>query len=1505
LEVVEEADLLMENTAGLESFSMGEKDEGEQQLGAHLYLLRGRATLEMTKMGTFTNPDESLERAVSDLTKAQELKPDSIDSYWYLAQAAVEEGELLVSKGGLDAREKSLERAKGYLDQAVVHAGNDARAYISLLRIKPILGRMETRDKFQSLEPEYLSLVEKFPLSAEVYSALAKFYQQLGPAYLDKAIEAAEKAFDLDEMNVAYAINMASLHYRKFSIYGQEPHLDKALEVGRKALKLPEAQDEPGPREWANRMNRISLYAFLANCYIEQILEPSAIVTESNRQEWEANAEEAVYGIEQLFDSGENVYVLQWQGMLELAKGNTNIAVRKLYAAYEQLKAASKRQELERVDPLLAYRLAKVFENTAELGAANEFFTVALRLSNRSAIDRIDERKPEALLDYSDVLLKLRNYQRALQLVDHFDNGYGANERSQALRIRALLGANMLDKVEEELAKQEPDDPNGIRLKIALTQAKIRQVRRIITQMREDEAIEAITQGLKTPEEEKPEPEESMQSRMAELRVYRGVLADLAKKLLQVKPSFVSEQLIATVCNRHIMEKNVSEAKDLVNQFLEHFPDSTRVQLYRQVLSEREPDNIPQSRRREIEEQVASNISDPIERAVQLGMFHHRYDEPMKAGAEFKKVLPIETPGEITVGKPGPEKREEIRVLQRVAAGYLFNIALQTKDWDIARQIVTLAATVNLDSCEGQFFAARLAAAKEEYKDALARLEECMRQRPVYSAAYVLRSNINSALGNDRTAIEDAHRAAFLNPLNGATARLVAILLYRRNSKLREVPSGQVVETRAALDRAVALNPGDFDLLSFYAEYISETEPVRAIAIRQNLQRVAPSVQNAVFLGRLATKMALEETNTASKEALIAMARVSFEQARAMEPQSRAALEAYAEFLRLIGRQGEAEELLAQSEDKRLQWQYYFRAGQFDKARAVCDQLYRSDPNDSNSLRGLLLIAEKTADKEAAKRYSEELLQVDGSVENHLFQIRTFLKLGLVTEAERKLQSFKEKNANESRAILLEAWLAMRQGQLERALDLTNQTLAVNQDIATAWRLKGQINLLRADYAQAISDLKRCKVYSNEPVVRNLLAKAYAKEGRYEEAIIELENTIDNPHAPVGSRELLEKIYLKSGRRVRLRKFYEETLSKLPDSVFWHNQAGAFAIAEGDFHKAEQLYGRAWQKVIRDNGGTVSRKTPFGTSLASLDGYLRALTLEGEFDKVIEEGRKYVDRDSAPIAYLRMAEAKLKLGDNTTAREYYGKAVDKAGTNESLLVRSLEEAYSLLGAREALQLWEQRLKAGEDSLTANLAMFYLTKMNGEYNKAVTHIEKCLTIIGPDSRKKGDYTVKKAEALQLAYLKTSDNNYLMKTIAVYESLLVEMPNNTGVLNNLAYLMAENDERLPEALKYAQRAYELRPDVPNFLDTYGYVLYKNNKVREADQLLQAAIQQYEQDMVSAPAGIYEHLGMIKEKLGSKSEALAAYKQARDTLDNGTGELSKTMSERIAQAMERLSR
>jgi len=1495
IEIAEDADLLAEDTAQWEPIKMREGTVVSNQMGPYLYLLRGRANLRIAGLGAVTDPNELLTRAINDLENAQELEPDNVDAYWYLAQAIVTKGRILALRGDFDGRDKAVKLAKELLEQGIEVAGADPRAHVNLLLMKRgiMLDQGSSREQMQSLEPEYLSLVQKFPSSARAHSALAGLYLLLGPKNLDKAVEAVEKAVELDKLNVTYARAAADLYYRKFSIYGQEPQLYKAIEVAKNALTLPDAQDKPGPRSWANRMNRISLYAFLADCYIERVLgyPRDGIKTEAQKQKWLTDAEQAVHEVEQLSGSGEEPLVIKWRGMLELAKGNRNNAIKKLYAAYEQLKAASARKEFERVDSLLSYRLAKVFEDT-ELGAASEFFAIALRIPNRSALDKIDERKPEALLDFADVLLKLRGYSSVLSAVSFFENEYWPNERSQALRINAYIGAKQWKEAEEELAKGEPDDPNTIELNLALVQAKIEQVQRAIAQKRREEGSPIILQGLLGQQKTESEELKTVELMTADLWRYRRAFAGLVNKLLQIEPNSVGEDSVTFVCNGYMSEKKFKQAEAIVNGFLEYFPDSAGALFYKQILSEPKPGRMSLQRRKEIEEQILSNIADPIRRAVNLGVFYRRNNELEKAAGEFKNALGSRLRGG-DEGNPAEVRTEEMTNLQRLAASHLFDLALEMKDWELAEQVADLARRENLDDCEGNFFAARLAVAKEEYKDALARLNESLKHRPIFSHAFMLRSNVNAALGNEYASIEDAQKAASLNPLDGDIAKSLAIALCRRNLKLGDnVSSNQVIEAKTALDTAIAMNPRDLQLLSLYAEYISPTEPLRALAIRQRLQKAYPTVENALLLGQMAMRVALDKADEKQKETFFGIAASSLEQARDMEPQNKLVLNSYAEYYRLTGQPEKAKELLTQSQSKRLLWRHYLRSGKFVDAKEVLERLYQSEPKDSNTVRGLLLVAERTADREAVEKYSEELLSLEDSINNYLFQIQTFLKLGLVKEAEYKLQSFKEKHPDEPRAMLLEAWLAMRQGQLERALELTNRSLETDQDNAVAWRLRGEINRLMANYDQAIIDLKRSKFLSDEPDTRIALAKAYLWVGRGEDAITELEIAMDNPQTTIEARTLLEQIYLRLGRREAIKRFYEQTLEELPDSVLWYNRAAAFAINQGELDEAEQLYSQAWQKSTKGGRGNV----------ASLDGYLKALLLGGKLDKVFEEGRKYVDSGFAPTAYLRMAEAKVKLGDKVSALQYCRKAVDKAGTKEGLISNILRRMYSLLGAQEVLQFCKERLETDPDSFAANRTMFSLMRINGEYNKAVGYLDKCLQIMGPDNPRRVDYIVQKATVLSLAYNKFSDNDYLKRAVVEYESLLAEMPNNISVLNNLAYMLAENGERLTKALEYAEQVLKKQPNNPGVLDTYAYVLYKNGRFREAAEYLQAALQQYESQRARVPAEVYEHLGMIKEGLGTRVEAIAAYKQA---LETGADTLSKTANERIKSAVDRLSR
>jgi len=843
------------------------------------------------------------------------------------------------------------------------------------------------------------------------------------------------------------------------------------------------------------------------------------------------------------------------------------------------------------------------------------------------------------------------------------------------------------------------------------------------------------------------------------------------------------------------------------------------------------------------------------------------------------------------------------------------DIALATEDWKLAEQITDTIRRDNLDNFHGQIDEARLAMAKGEFEDALAKIDECLRQRPVFSYAYMLRSGINASLGNEHASMEDIRKAASLNPLDGTIAKASVNVLYRRNQKLGDsVSSAQIVEVRTALENAIALNPGDLELRSLYAEYIAPTDPLRAVAIRQDLQRAIPNMENALLLGQLATEVAVKETNPQLKEALFGIAASAFEQAKKINPRDKRMLYYYAEYFRARGQDEKAMALLAESQEQTLLWDHYFQRGQYDDARRILEQLYKGGTRDIAVLRGLLLVAEKTIDIEAVKKFSEELIAFDQTVENNLIQIEAFLRVGLIKEAEYKLQSFKERYPDEKRILLLEAWLLMRQGQLEKALELTNRNLQANQNNPAAWRLRGEINFFLADYSKAISDLRESKLLSDVPVTRISLARAYMGAQRYEDAITELKVMIDTPGAPPEARLLLEHIYSQLDREASLERFYTDTLEKFPDSAQWLNRAGAFAVKTSDFDRAEQLYKKAYQLRRQAHlAGNEKSQVQDVLYATAFDGYMKALLLgAGEpgtknwkpykLDKVFEECGTHLDGGFASMAYLRMAQAKLKLGDKITAVEYCQKAVDKAGENETLASEVLRRMFLMLGPDEVLKYCRQKLETNPDSLSANFAMFNLAKINNEYDKAIDYIDKCIGLAEPESPRRVDYTMKKAGALTLAYEKSSDKSYLKTAITVYESLLNKMPNNTSILNNLAYWLAEYNERLPEALRYAERALEARPNNPGFLDTYAYVLHRNGQNSRAAEVLAAALQQYQQNDILVPAEVYEHKGIIKEELGAKDEALAAYRQALEIgADDG---LSKKAKQRINEAIERLS-
>lgn len=116
-------------------------------------------------------------------------------------------------------------------------------------------------------------------------------------------------------------------------------------------------------------------------------------------------------------------------------------------------------------------------------------------------------------------------------------------------------------------------------------------------------------------------------------------------------------------------------------------------------------------------------------------------------------------------------------------------------------------------------------------------------------------------------------------------------------------------------------------------------------------------------------------------------------------------------------------------------------------------------------------------------------------------------------------------------------------------------------------------------------------------------------------------------------------------------------------------------------------------------------------------------------------------------------------------------------------------------------------------------------------------------------------------ITLAMLK-QENRKTSDAIALYERALNISENNPLVLNNLAYVYFE--EKNPKALELAEKAYNLAPQSPAIIDTYGWILVKNNQIEKGLPLLKQAAE-------AAPKA--------KEILQHYSEALSLHGDAEE--------------------------
>ncbi len=126
---------------------------------------------------------------------------------------------------------------------------------------------------------------------------------------------------------------------------------------------------------------------------------------------------------------------------------------------------------------------------------------------------------------------------------------------------------------------------------------------------------------------------------------------------------------------------------------------------------------------------------------------------------------------------------------------------------------------------------------------------------------------------------------------------------------------------------------------------------------------------------------------------------------------------------------------------------------------------------------------------------------------------------------------------------------------------------------------------------------------------------------------------------------------------------------------------------------------------------------------------------------------------------------------------------------------------------------------------------------------------------------------------------------------YEKAIRINPDNIYVLNNFSYYLSLRKENLERAEKMSKRSNDLEPNSPSFLDTYGWILYQQEKYEEARKWIEKAIAAGAENNGT----ILEHLADILFKLNDKEGALKYWNKAKEA-GGGSEILEKKITEKM---------
>jgi tetratricopeptide (TPR) repeat protein len=409
-----------------------------------------------------------------------------------------------------------------------------------------------------------------------------------------------------------------------------------------------------------------------------------------------------------------------------------------------------------------------------------------------------------------------------------------------------------------------------------------------------------------------------------------------------------------------------------------------------------------------------------------------------------------------------------------------------------------------------------------------------------------------------------------------------------------------------------------------------------------------------------------------------------------------------------------------------------------------------------------------------------------------------------------------------------------------------------------------------------------------------LLGRHYESSGDIDKAIAAQKKAIELKPESAELLAELAGVYARQERNIEAVNTADEALKLDPQNREANRILGTMYAAAAEQRKSlrpgesSQLYGPraiAALERARQSGSDLSLDLTLG----------RLYLIAGAYDKAIPLFRGVaVEQPGYPDVALLLA----------SAQEGAGKTDDAIQTLRESIAENPRFVRGLLMLAELSEKqgeWDQAADAYKQAQQASTRADFTTRraaalLNGGKAAAARDLLQTpaakpdaepllLYLYAAAQRQAGDLAGAETTARRLRTAAPEDPRGLYVLAQILDArgdlsgaekalreLLQKDPADATALNYLGYMLAENGERLDEAVDLVQRALKVDPGNPSFLDSLGWAYYQQGKLDLADPALSEAAAKMPKNSV-----IQDHLGDLRFKQRRFADAAAAWQRS----------------------------